>query len=47
MSAHLTARTVHDDLVADVSTGGAGLDWFWANLAQDTITDQSAGEVLN
>jgi hypothetical protein len=46
-SFRLTSTTVVDDLVADTITGGAGMDWFWANQSQDTLTDKMAGEVVN
>jgi Ca2+-binding RTX toxin-like protein len=39
--------TVANDGAADVLTGGAGQDWFFANLPQDTITDLAAGEQVN
>jgi Ca2+-binding RTX toxin-like protein len=39
--------TVFDDLASDTLTGGAGLDWFFANKKQDTITDQAAGEKVS
>ncbi len=41
----LNSTTVTDDGVADSLTGGAGLDWFWANLAE--ITDLQLGEQVN
>jgi Ca2+-binding RTX toxin-like protein len=41
------AGTVFDDGAADVLTGNAGMDWFWANLPQDTITDRAPGELVN
>ena len=40
-------ETVLQDVAANVLTGGAGLDWFWADLALDTIINKSAGEVVN
>lgn len=47
----LDATTVHDDGVQDVLTGGAGLDWFLANLngggVNDKITDLKAAEFAN
>jgi VCBS repeat-containing protein len=43
----LNSTTVQDDGTPDTLTGGAGLDWFWANTAQDTLTDQTAGEQVN
>jgi hypothetical protein len=44
----LTSATVKDDGVsADVLSGGAGSDWFRANLRKDTITDLEAGEQVN
>jgi hypothetical protein len=42
-----TAGTVFDDGAADVLTGNAGTDWFWASLPQDSITDRAAGELVN
>jgi RHS repeat-associated protein len=41
----LNAETVHDDDSADLLTGAAGRDWFFANSLQDAITDLGAGEV--
>jgi Ca2+-binding RTX toxin-like protein len=47
-----TTRTVFDDAYADSLTGGAGLDWFWANLTDpafplDTLQmDQAKGELV-
>jgi Ca2+-binding RTX toxin-like protein len=38
--------TVHDDQAANVLTGAAGLDWFFAGK-QDTITDRESGELVN
>jgi Ca2+-binding RTX toxin-like protein len=46
------AVTVFDDNAADVLTGSAGVDWFFANLdadgdpniAKDKITDLHTGE---
>jgi Ca2+-binding RTX toxin-like protein len=43
----LTSNTVHADTSADKLTGGAGLDWFWATLPQDTITDRGGSEQVN
>ena len=40
-------ETVFDDGAADVLTGGAGRDWYWANLAQDAIIDQAIDELVN
>jgi hypothetical protein len=31
----------------DLLNGGNGMDWFWANLAVDTITNQKKGERVN
>jgi hypothetical protein len=45
--------TVHDDAAADTLRGDPagsaikGRDWFFANLAQDTILDRQAGEKVN
>jgi uncharacterized repeat protein (TIGR01451 family) len=45
---NLTTTTVHNDNAADQLTGGASLDWFWANRPQDTITDlDTVNEVVN
>lgn len=44
---YLKSTTVHDDATADVLTGNAGLDWFWANQSIDSITDRASGEVVN
>jgi Ca2+-binding RTX toxin-like protein len=41
----LTSGTVHNDASADVLTGGAGQDWFWASLAE--ITDRDPSEQVN
>jgi hypothetical protein len=49
-AAQLSAGTVADDGSTDTLTGqlnAADLDWFWANLPQDTITDLEAGEQVN
>jgi Ca2+-binding RTX toxin-like protein len=43
----LTSTTVHEDTSADVLSGGAGQDWFWANLAQDALTDRDPSEQVN
>ncbi len=43
----LNSSTVTDDAVADMLTGGAGRDWFWANQALDTLTDLEVGEQVN
>jgi hypothetical protein len=43
----LTTTTVKNDGAADVLTGGAGQDWFWATLPQDQITDLASGEQVN
>jgi acrosin len=37
----LNAATILDDGAADTLTGGAGQDWFWINLTQDTANKQS------
>jgi hypothetical protein len=42
--------SVFDDGAADVMTGSAGQDWFFANLdsgVKDKITDLSASEFAN
>jgi hypothetical protein len=39
----LTGKTVHDDHASDSLTGGAGLDWFWANVAE--VADLQPAEV--
>jgi parallel beta-helix repeat protein len=44
---YLNPATVHDDGTADVLQGGGGLDWFWANLSQDTLLDRAPGEQVN
>ena len=41
------SSTVFNDFAPDTLTGGPGLDWFWANLPQDTITDLQVGELIN
>lgn len=39
-SIRLDSSTVADDLVSDVLAGGvSALDWFWANVATDTLSD--------
>ena len=43
----LKSTTVKDDAKVDSLTGGLGMDWFWANLPQDTITDLQVGELIN
>jgi len=43
----LTSTTVIDDTFADTLTGGAGTDWFWANLTLDQLTDAIASEAIN
>jgi len=46
----LTPSTVHDDAVADVLAGNAGLDWFLARLlgtTRDKTTDRSRSEILD
>jgi hypothetical protein len=40
------ASTVHDDLAANILTGGAGTDWFFKGI-HDTITDLQSGEQVN
>jgi CSLREA domain-containing protein len=35
----LNSQTVHDDDDADMLTGGAGADWFFADLSRDKVTD--------
>ncbi len=44
---YLNSSAVPDDGAADMLTGAAGLDWFRANQAQDTITDLLAEEIGN
>jgi hypothetical protein len=39
--------SVLDDHAADVLTGGAGRDWFWANQPQDTIVNKKTDELVN
>jgi Ca2+-binding RTX toxin-like protein len=39
--------TVLDDTAADLLTGGAGMDWFWAMLPQDTVKGRGSGEQIN
>jgi hypothetical protein len=43
---NLSAATVTDSAFPGTLLGGAGLDWFWANLALDT-TDAGPGEQVN
>ncbi len=47
----LNAATVTDDGAADVLKGGSGFDWFWANLAQDSLPNRVTGgatpEIVN
>ena len=40
-------ETVLDDGAADVLTGAGGMDWFWANVDQDTIIDRAIEELVN
>jgi Ca2+-binding RTX toxin-like protein len=44
---YLKSTTVNDDGVADTLLGGAGLDWFWAKLGQDSLPDLQGGERVN
>jgi hypothetical protein len=41
---HLNKDTVFDDGSHDVLVGGVGLDWYFANLALDTIDNQQPGD---
>ncbi len=43
----LNVSTVTDDAAADSLTGGAGLDWFWANLAEITDLNNGGTEQVN
>jgi Ca2+-binding RTX toxin-like protein len=43
----LNASKIIDDAIADLMTGGSGLDWFFAAIPPDTITDHASGEVIN
>lgn len=46
----LTSSTVQKDTSVDLLTGNSGLDWYFANLVdpyKDTLSDQSAGEIVN
>ena len=46
----LTTKTVKKDNSVDTLTGNAGLDWYFAKLAnphKDTITDQAIGEIVS
>jgi Ca2+-binding RTX toxin-like protein len=43
----LDATTVFNDTAADTLTGGSYLDWFFADLGLDTLTDRATGERLN
>jgi Ca2+-binding RTX toxin-like protein len=43
----LKASTVHFGASPDTLNGGSGMDWFWANVAMDTITGQQPGEQVN
>jgi hypothetical protein len=38
--------TVFDDGAVDVLIGGAGMDWFFANLWQDNIHGRAASEIV-
>jgi hypothetical protein len=42
---YLKSTTVHISAATDTLTGGLGLDWFWARLAE--ITDLEPGEQVN
>jgi hypothetical protein len=39
----LNSSTVFDDGISDTMTGGTGLDWFFARLGSDVITDLNSG----
>jgi hypothetical protein len=41
----LTNMTVHDNHVVDTLTGGSGMDWYFAGMA-DVIKNQASGEVV-
>jgi predicted outer membrane repeat protein len=43
----LKVTTVHNSTLAATLTGGPGLDWFWANIALDTLNNQQSGEQVN
>ena len=43
----LNSTTVPNDSSIDTFTGGLALDWFFANLPQDTISDFIAPEQIN
>jgi Ca2+-binding RTX toxin-like protein len=43
----LNGTTVTEDGAADTLTGGAGHNWFWADLAHDTITNLKGGDQVN
>jgi hypothetical protein len=36
-----------DSTGSDTLTGGSGMDWFWANVAMDTINNKKTGERVN
>ena len=40
----VVSSTVFYDTDADTLTGGLGMDWFFRNLADDTVTDLETGE---
>jgi hypothetical protein len=40
------SATVFDDGAVDVLNGGAGMDWFFANLSQDKIHGRHASEIV-
>ncbi len=42
----LTSTTVLDDGAVDTLTGGAGMDWFWAGVA-DVLNGRRGNEVVN
>jgi Ca2+-binding RTX toxin-like protein len=43
----LHAATVSDDGAADRLTGGQNLDWFFASLSQDELTDRRRDETVS
>ena len=43
----LKSSTVTFGANPDILNGGSGMDWFWANVAIDTITGLQTGEQIN
>jgi hypothetical protein len=46
-TALLNTQAIVTDNVADQLFGGAGTDWFWLTAGTDTLSGESAGEVVS